>query len=68
MINYQLNNQKKTSASQAEGHEFEPRLPLLKRHCLITMQLANNQECLFLYSYRKDLLFCDNSNSLFKLK
>ena len=28
MINYQLNNQKKTSASQAEGHEFEPRLPL----------------------------------------
>jgi|GEM_PF-1519064 hypothetical protein len=28
MINYQLNNQKETSASQAEGHEFEPRLPL----------------------------------------
>ena len=29
MINYQLNNQKKTRASQAEGHEFESRLPLL---------------------------------------
>lgn len=28
MINYQLNNQKETSASQAEGHEFESRLPL----------------------------------------
>ena len=44
MINYQLNNQKKTRASQAEGHEFEPRLPLIMK-ALIVNRLAIEVFC-----------------------
>ena len=35
------------SASQAEGHEFEPRLPLLRKHSLIIKLLTDNRECFF---------------------
>ena len=31
---------KQPSASQAEGHEFEPRLPLLRKHSLIIKLLT----------------------------
>ena len=44
-----IRNLKSTnSASQAEGHEFEPRLPLKRRHSLIIMLLTDNRECFFM--------------------
>ena len=44
----QTNKKDQTIASQAEGHEFEPRLPLKRRHSLIIMLLTDNRECFFM--------------------
>lgn len=42
--NIQRSNSNHTLASQAKGHEFDPRLPLLKRRSLIITKLTDNQE------------------------
>ena len=47
ITNIQINKKNQAIASQAEGHEFEPRLPLKRRHSLIIMLLTDNRECFF---------------------
>ena len=39
MTNYQFNNQKETSASQAKGRGFESHLPLPKNKTLIIISI-----------------------------
>lgn len=57
IANTQTNKTNRAIASQAEGHEFEPRLPLLRKHSLIIKQITDNQECFFFYKIRNFHLF-----------
>ena len=49
IANIQTNKTNRAIASQAEGHEFEPRLPLKRRHSLIIMLLTDNRESIMSY-------------------